>query len=174
MKCEFCDQDASVFLTQLVEGNVKHVLLCSDCAKEHGVTDPSGFSLADLLFGGPATAAATSSASSSKSAANPAPAGNGKACQSCGFSLDDLQRVRRMGCPDCYTAFAQEVAQIIRTMHSGPSHQGKVPAGLMARQVLHQRLEELRSQLTEAISAEHYEEAAAIRDQIRRLSEDAP
>jgi len=168
MKCEFCDQDASVFLTQLVEGSVKHVHLCADCAKEHGVTDPTGFSLADLLFGGPAAAAVAPAVAPKPSAAPPQ--ASGKMCPSCGFTLEDLQRVRRMGCPDCYQAFATEVSQVIRSMHAGPTHQGKVPAGLMARQVLHQRISELQSKLDEAISTEHYEDAAALRDQIRRLS----
>ena len=40
---------------------------------------------------------------------------------------------------------------------------------MMARQVLHQRLEELRSKLDQAIASESYEEAAGIRDEIRGL-----
>jgi protein-arginine kinase activator protein McsA len=35
--------------------------------------------------------------------------------------------------------------------------------------VLHQRLEELRARLDQAVSAESYEEAAGIRDEIRTL-----
>ena len=54
MKCDFCDQKATVFLTQLVEGQMKKVCLCDPCAKERGVTDPTGFSLADVLLGGAA------------------------------------------------------------------------------------------------------------------------
>lgn len=172
MKCEFCDQEASVFLTQLVEGNVKHVRLCASCAKEHGVTDPTGFSLADLLFGGPATAALAPAVVPKPVAASVQT--SGKVCPSCGFTLEDLQRVRRMGCPDCYPTFASEITQIIRGMHVGPTHQGKVPAGLMARQVLHQRISELQVRLDEAVSTENYEDAAAIRDQIRHLSGDVP
>jgi protein arginine kinase activator len=55
-------------------------------------------------------------------------------------------------------------------MHKGTSHIGKVPAGLMAMQALHQRLEELQSRLDQAIASESYEEAAGIRDEIRNLS----
>ena len=39
----------------------------------------------------------------------------------------------------------------------------------MARQVLNQRLEELRSRLDQAVSSESYEEAAGIRDEIRNI-----
>ena len=166
MKCDFCDKKATVFLTQLVEGQMKKVCLCEQCAKERGVTDPTGFSLADLLLGGlPATApqAASHPPASSR--------GGGRKCPTCGFTLDDLRRIRRFGCGDCYTTFSEEVGQMVRGMHKGTSHVGKVPAGLMAMQVLHQRLEELRARLDQAIASESYEEAAGIRDEIRNLGE---
>ena len=166
MKCDFCDNKASVFLTQLVEGQMKKVCLCDGCAKERGVTDPTGFSLADLLLGGlpggPGTVAA------SPSAVTP---GNGKKCVTCGFTLDDLRRVRRFGCSDCYPTFSEEVAQMVRGMHKGTSHVGKVPEGMMAVQFRNQRIEELRSRLDQAIASESYEEAAGIRDEIRNLDE---
>jgi protein arginine kinase activator len=60
---------------------------------------------------------------------------------------------------------------MVRGMHKGTSHLGKVPEGLMAIQFRHQRIEELRSRLDQAISSESYEEAAGIRDEIRTLDE---
>ena len=168
MKCDFCDKKATVFLTQLVEGQMKKVCLCDQCAKERGVTDPTGFSLADLLLGG--IAATTGQAPAGKPQVA-SPGGGGRKCPTCGFTLEDLRRVRRFGCSDCYSTFTEEVGQMVRGMHKGTSHIGKVPAGLMAMQVLHQRLEELRSRLDQAISSESYEEAAGIRDEIRNLSE---
>jgi protein arginine kinase activator len=167
MKCDFCDKKAKVFLTQLVEGQMKKVSLCDGCAKERGVTDPTGFSLADLLLGG--IASTTGQAAVGKS--SPVTSGGGRKCPSCGFTLDDLRRVRRFGCSDCYATFTEEVGQMVRGMHKGSSHIGKVPAGLMAMQVLHQRLEELRARLDQAIASESYEEAAGIRDEIRNLGE---
>jgi protein arginine kinase activator len=164
MKCDFCDNKASVFLTQLVEGQMKKVCLCDSCAKERGVTDPTGFSLADLLLGGVPVGPGT--------AGNPpvVAAGGGRKCPTCGFSLEDLRRVRRFGCSDCYATFSDEVGQIIRGMHQGTSHVGKVPAGLMAQHVRHQRIEELRTRLDAAIASESYEEAAGIRDEIHSLA----
>ncbi len=52
MQCDFCENKASVFLTQLIEGEMKKMSLCEDCAREKGVSDPAGFSLADVLLGG--------------------------------------------------------------------------------------------------------------------------
>jgi protein arginine kinase activator len=166
MKCDFCEQKATVFLTQLVEGQMKKVCLCDNCAKERGVTDPTGFSLADLLLGGLPGGPGTV-----PSHASPLTPGNGKKCMTCGFTLDDLKRVRRFGCSDCYATFGDEVAQMVRGMHKGTSHIGKVPEGLMAIQFRNQRIEELRSRLEQAIISESYEEAAGIRDEIRNLDE---
>lgn len=166
MKCDFCDKKATVFLTQLVEGQMKKVCLCDPCAQERGVTDPTGFSLADLLLGGLPGGPGT--VKTSASAITP---GNGRKCVTCGFTLDDLKRVRRFGCSDCYATFSEEVAQMVRGMHKGTSHIGKVPEGLMAVQFRHQRIEELRARLEQAITSESYEEAAGIRDEIRNLDE---
>ena len=166
MKCDFCSKKATVFLTQLVEGQMKKVCLCEACAQERGVTDPTGFSLADLLLGGLPGGPGTISTNLPGSSP-----GNGRRCPTCGFTLDDLKRVRRFGCSDCYATFGEEVSQMVRGMHKGTSHIGKVPEGLMAIQFRSQRIEELRSRLDQAIASESYEEAAGIRDEIRNLDE---
>jgi protein arginine kinase activator len=163
MKCDFCEKKATVFLTQLVEGQMRKICLCDACAKERGVTDPTGFSLTDLLSGGIPGAGVVTKVKT------PTAAGGGRQCPSCGFTLEDLRRVRRFGCSECYATFAEEVGHMVRGMHKGISHIGKVPEGLMAMQVLHQRLEELRARLDQAIVSESYEEAAGIRDEIRNL-----
>ncbi|MEI7927693.1 MAG: UvrB/UvrC motif-containing protein [Verrucomicrobiales bacterium] len=164
MVCDFCDKKASVFLTQLVDGQMKKVCLCESCAKERGVTDPTGFSLADVLLTGlPGQKAVVSQATTA-----PISIG-GKHCPSCGFTLEDLRRVRRFGCSECYKTFSDELSTILRGMHKGSSHVGKVPKGLMEQQVFDQRLEELRSRLEQAVVSENYEEAAGLRDEIRQI-----
>ena len=169
MKCDFCDKKATVFLTQLVGEKIEKVCLCEPCAKERGVTDPTGFSLADTLLGGiPGSPGPVPIAAGKAPVSTP---GGGRECPTCGFTLDDLRRVRRFGCGDCYATFGEEVAMMVRGMHKGSSHIGKVPAGLMAMQVLQQRIEELRGRLEQAIASESYEEAAGIRDEIHNLGE---
>ncbi|MFM8809364.1 MAG: excinuclease ABC subunit B, partial [Chthoniobacterales bacterium] len=52
MLCDVCQKtDATVYLTQIVEGKMQKVNLCEACAKEKGVSDPTGFAMADLLLG---------------------------------------------------------------------------------------------------------------------------
>ena len=52
MICDVCkEKTANVYLTQIVEGQMQKVNLCDTCSKEKGVSDPTGFALADLLTG---------------------------------------------------------------------------------------------------------------------------
>ncbi|GIT06331.1 MAG: hypothetical protein CM1200mP29_17420 [Verrucomicrobiota bacterium] len=51
MLCDICkEKEATVHLTQMVEGKTKKIDLCEDCSKAKGVDDPAGFSLADLFW----------------------------------------------------------------------------------------------------------------------------
>jgi protein arginine kinase activator len=162
MECDFCHEKATVFLTQLVEGKVKKVKLCEKCAKEKGVTDPTGFALADMLLGEGADEEAV--------VAQIAEVGSGtKSCPECGFALADLKRVRRFGCPACYQAFHAEVEMMLRGMHAGARHIGKAPKGQLERGLRKKRLEQLRKRLDQAVAAEKYEEAAGLRDEIREI-----
>ena len=51
LKCDLCSKPATVHLTQIVNSKIHKVDLCEACAQAKGVTDPSGFSLADLPEG---------------------------------------------------------------------------------------------------------------------------
>ncbi len=166
MKCDYCDSKATVFLTQLAEGQMKKVCLCDSCAKERGVTDPTGFSLAEMLLGDIQKMPMASPGKRRERIA-----GGTKVCPECGFTFDDFQKVRRFGCGNCYQVFADELAPMLRGMHKGYSHMGKVPEGLMESHFRNQRLEELRAKLEQAIASESYEAAADIRDEIRTMDE---
>jgi protein arginine kinase activator len=167
MKCDYCDKKATVFLTQLAEGQMKKICLCESCAKERGVTDPTGFSMADALLEN--FQKAVSGTVTAPTAVKPM--GSGKHCPQCGFSMEDFQKVRRFGCASCYKVFASELAPMLRGMHKGATHVGKVPQGLIESHFRIQRIEELQAKLDQAIASESYEEAAELRDEIRKLNE---
>ncbi len=168
MKCDYCDKKATVFLTQLAEGHMKKVCLCESCAEERGVTDPTGFTLADMLLGNFQKAVGAPGAVTQRKENT---AGGARVCPECGFTLEDFQKVRRFGCGNCYQVFSEELGPMLRGMHKAASHVGKVPEGLMETHFRHQRMEELRTKLEQAIASESYEEAADLRDEIRNLDE---
>lgn len=160
MDCDICGKKAKVHLTQLVGGEIKKITLCDDCAKEKGVTDPTGFALAEMLLG---------KKPGKPVVPVPLSSGPSRSCPTCGFTMDDLRRVRRFGCADCYTTFRDEALQMLKGMHKGTKHCGKAPEGLMEMHERTQRLEELRGRLDQAVVAENYEEAAGLRDEIRQI-----
>ena len=61
------------------------------------------------------------------------------------------------------------MASLLKAMHKSDRHVGKVPGKAAHTIVINERIKELSRDLEKAVSAEKYEEAAQIRDQIRDL-----
>ena len=125
-------QAATVHLTQIVNNKVHKVDLCEACAQEKGVTDPSGFSLADLLL---------------KASLNIEQPSSGARCEQCGFTPADFQKLGRFGCPACYDACKGLLDPMLDGMHKGDAHTGKVPRAAIAPQILYDRLTKLELDL---------------------------
>src|SRR5690625_1296643 len=158
LKCNLCDKLATVHLTQIVNNKVHKVDLCESCAQTKGVTDPSGFSFADLLVKTPFE--------------NDQTTGQLR-CSTCGFSQGDFRKSGRLGCPDCYTVFEHVLAPVLQNMHKGDSHAGKVPKKAAEYRNLRKELAALEEEIQKAIESERYEDAAKIRDQISDLKQSA-
>ena len=155
LKCDLCSKPATVHLTQIVNSKIHKVDLCEACAQAKGVTDPSGFSLADLLL---------------KASLNPEPTSDAR-CESCGFTQQEFKKTGRFGCPACYDHFGAILEPLLDTMHKGSVHTGKVPQRALARRSLFERLTRLESELDQAIRAERYEDAARFRDEIQQAKQ---
>ena len=153
-------------LTQIVGDKMQKVDLCEECAKTKGVNDPAGFSLADLLLG--------LGASQEMAQAG----GDELKCPSCGFTQADFKKAGRLGCSECYTTFADGLEGLFKSMHKGTRHVGKVPAALKQSRDLNERLKYLQKKLDKAVTAEDFEQAANLRDEIKvakdQLSQLAP
>jgi protein arginine kinase activator len=152
-----CKQNAAqVHLTQIVEDKIKKVDLCEDCAKHKGVNDPAGFAITDLLLG---LGAAQEMAHSG--------AGEDLTCPNCGFSAADFKKAGRLGCSQCYVTFSESLENLLKTMHKGTRHVGKVPQSLRQSRDLVERLKQLQKKLDKAVTDEDFEQAAGLRDEIR-------
>ena len=157
MNCDVCKQKAAtVFLTQIVDGKMQKVNLCESCSKEKGVTDPTGFALADLLLGLGAAQEMERGGSVQK-------------CPVCGFSQADFKKTGRLGCGACYETFAEGLASLLKGMHKGTAHVGKVPARAVRSIERESQMKTLQRDLHKAVAAEDYESAAQIRDQIKQF-----
>ncbi len=157
MNCDVCKQKpATVFLTQIVDGKMQKVNLCDVCSKEKGVTDPKGFALADMLLGLGASEEVESTGT-----------GTGTKCPMCGFSQADFKKTGRFGCSNCYEVFSEGLDAMLKGMHKGTTHKGKVPARLVKARQRDEELKRLQRDLRKAVESEKYEEAAALRDKIK-------
>jgi protein arginine kinase activator len=157
MLCDVCKcNDATVFLTQILEGKMQKVNLCDACSKEKGVQDPTGFALADLLLGIGAAEEIEKGAPTQK-------------CLVCGYTQADFKKTGRLGCSTCYTTFAEGLNTLLKAMHKGTEHVGKLPQRAQRTLELSDRMRLLTESLEKAVAEEKYEAAASLRDQIKQL-----
>ena len=146
-------------LAQIDGDKMQKVDLCEECAKTKGVNDPTGFSLADLLLGLGAS-----------QEIEQAGAGVELRCARCGFTQADFKKSGRLGCPDCYRTFSQAMEGLLKTMHKGTRHVGKVPVAQQAANEAGDRLKALQKKLAKAVESEDFEQAAVLRDEIKKAS----
>jgi protein arginine kinase activator len=173
MNCDLCQTEkATIFFSQMVEGKLQKVNLCKCCADDKGVTDPTGFALADMLEGMGQQTSVDHSMSK-----------DDLVCSSCGFSQSDFKKTGRFGCADCYHVFDEGLDGLLEAMHKHTQHVGKVPASFPDLPELpevempapppeptrHDRLSELKQALSKSVEDEDYEEAARLRDVISQL-----
>jgi len=154
MVCDICKKtDATVYLAKIVGGKLLKANLCESCAKEKGVEASAGFD-EDLLVGLGADIKIESP---------------GAQCSVCGFSQADFKKTGRLGCSACWETFETGLASLLKAMHKGDHHVGKVPAKAMHTLVLSGKIRELSEQLDKAVAEEKYEDAAQLRDEIREM-----
>lgn len=163
MKCCVCqEREATVHLTQIAGEKMQKLDLCEECAKKKGVNDPTGFSLADLLLG--------LGASQEMEQAAAATEGGELKCPHCGFTQADFKKAGRLGCPECYRTFSEGLEGLLKTMHKGTRHVGKVPEALRQTLDFKERARQLQKKLAKAIEQENFELAAQLRDEIKQLN----
>lgn len=160
--CDVCGENPAVMqLTQVVDNKTTTYRLCERCAAEKGLHTPGASGnapLADFLakMGGdqPRLEGTESDLK----------------CAFCGLTASEFKKVGRLGCPQCYSTFEQSLRGLLRRIHGGTQHVGKVylPPDPSVTE-LEKRLEGLRRKLQRAIDTEDFERAAELRDQIRSL-----
>lgn len=159
--CDNCGGDeAVVHLTQIVNNEMTTFHLCETCAAEKGLEptpESVNFPLTDFLA----------------QMGEEEPGGQerpSEACSFCGLTFDDFRETGRLGCPQCYSTFEPHLRGLLRRIHGGTKHVGKVylPPDPSASE-MEKRVEALRRKLERAVAAEDFERAAELRDEIRTL-----
>jgi protein arginine kinase activator len=157
VKCQECGQTATVHLTDIVSGHKREVHLCQDCAEKRELVKHQELNLSAILqtvIGqhiGPMTDELAR-----------------LTCPSCGIKYMEFKAEGRLGCPQDYDVFRAALAPLLQRIHRALRHVGKIPVHAVRNAALQSELMDLRQSLRRAVDAEHYEEAARLRDLIRQ------
>lgn len=156
--CQFCGQPATIHLTDILQKKKKESFLCEACAREKQLI-PDGPApqlnlnvLVDLVVGKPLI-------ERDDSVIGPA-----LTCPTCGLKYATFRADGRLGCPHDYEAFREALVPLLERVHRQTQHRGKVPL----RELRTVELTRLREELQAAVADERYEEAARLRDTLRR------
>ena len=158
MLCDICGKKkATVHLTEIVDDQMTEMHLCDECAREKSVQMEQQFGLADLLAGLSDFGKQVKDYEKVK-----------LECSNCRMNYEDFKKFGRLGCSECYTAFRDHLAALLKKIHGSNRHFGKAPVRLSpAEGEKPKTLDDLRKQLHQAIQIEDFEKAAELRDKIR-------
>ncbi len=166
MLCERCGKKAaSVHVTKIINGNKTELYLCDNCAKEKGeeISFEGKFPLHQFFSGlmgfvppgGSETVVPTGY--------------SGIQCPGCGLTYTQFGQIGHFGCDQCYEAFGKNLVPLLRRLHGNQKHMGKIPARAGSFVKIKKEVERLREELQRKVAEEAFEEAAELRDKIRKL-----
>lgn len=172
MICDKCKlKQASVHYRYNDNGKVTEMHLCQNCAKEEGLLNDGeslmyqnnngslfGSNFFSIPFGGILD-------SKPKNV-------NLRVCSSCGMSEIEFRNSGKFGCEKCYSVFKDLVYEMLLKLHSSTEYKGKIPAAYNEKISVSKKLEKLKEDMADAVLKQEYEEAARIRDVIKKLESD--
>lgn len=159
MKCQKCTKAATLHITEvLAEDQFEELHLCEECAHKYLYEQPAQK--------GPAKQGGSASAEEGDDAGL-----LNRECPACGIKFVEFRNSGRLGCPNDYQEFREELMPLLENIHGETRHVGKTPRRLPQSKQTQSELIQLRKQLLQAVNREAYEEAARLRDRIRQLEE---
>lgn len=180
MLCQNCNEnEANVRYTQIINGVKKEMMLCDKCAHELGISGidfnmPIDFSnfFGDLLneYENTELLPTISMPKVLK-------------CNKCGLTFDKFIDTGKFGCDNCYSVFEQRIDPILKRLHGNnryigrniknQSAQNNIPKENISKkeETKLDKISKLKAELKQKIKEEKYEEAAKIRDEIKKIEE---
>lgn len=169
MLCEKCKrEEASIHLTEIIKDVKSEVHLCEKCARSIGLNSKiSNFSISvpEML-----SFLDVSEVDETRDLIT---------CETCGLSFMDYNKDGKLGCPDCYKYLEDSLETVIISYHGEKKHIGKFPDNpgtsnkhIVVKSVKKEKnsLDDLKSELSDAVHDERFEDAAVLRDEIKKRS----
>lgn len=169
MLCDLCHKEEAIMhWTVLVNNQKTDLNLCENCAVKKGLITPGKMKFKELLPLIPNT----------KEMEN-------TKCSNCGLSIKEFQSAAKLGCPQCYEEFKKILIPLLKYIHGNAEHIGKIIE--MEKNEQSKKLKNtpekqkltydkkrniIEKQLKTAIANESYEEAACLRDELKKLEDE--
>lgn len=158
MKCDKCGNPSVYHSTFIVNGVSRSTNLCRDCAIKEGVFTNQKTNLFDDLF------------SSFQDMLGFEQVEN-LVCPVCKTTLKEFKTSGRLGCPNCYEVFREEISNILKRIAPSEKHQQDTIKTKVVKHKLtkEEQISNLREEMKAAVAEERYEDAAKIKKQIAKL-----
>lgn len=163
MKCQYCEKPATFHITELTGPEPSEMHLCEEHARVY-LTQSKEPEPPEGGFGG-ALAQQMKVGQTAEDLARL----DQRACPVCGITFYEFRHAGRLGCPHDYVCFHRELEPLIMNIHGAVKHVGKQPRHGVPGTDHQTRLIQLRREMKEAVEQENYEQASALRDEIRRI-----
>ena len=182
MLCDNCGKrEANVRYSENINGRKKELHLCEECGKKLGIENmdfnmPIDFS---SFFGGLLEDFGTNDFMPLFNEVKQLK------CDNCGYTFEDIVNTGKLGCENCYSVFENRLDPIIKKIQGSNKHvgrTGKIIDSKISEKINNKdsktennkdvsKVEKLQNDLKKAIKEEKYEEAAKIRDEIKKLED---
>ena len=159
MKCDRCGNPSVYHSTLIVNGVSKKTSLCRECAIKEGVFETEKPSLFDEMFSSFADMIGFEQVEN-------------LVCPVCKTSLREFKSSGKLGCPNCYDMFRDEISSVLKRIAPYETHKQETIKTIKTKpQKLSkdEQIKALREEMKQAVSEERYEDAAKIKKQITKL-----
>lgn len=186
MLCQNCGKnEANVRYMQVINGVKKEMALCEKCSKELGI------GVEHFDFNMPINLSSFLGEFLQESEPNflqEMMPQKSLTCEECNMSYDDFINTGKFGCSNCYEIFSDRIDPLLKNLHGSNRHVGRgIPVskneekistnktkqehvgGDSLKSTQNTKLDELKNNLKIAIQEERYEDAAKIRDEIKKI-----
>ncbi len=130
MLCDICQmREAKIFYTEIVNGKKTEQHLCEQCASEHTAFPIGDMGGKQIPIGNILSGILNRYMNDRENDAPETVPGKDSepVCPECGTTESELLKYGRMGCPVCYSVFADIVNRNFKASQGGTSHCGKEP-----------------------------------------------
>ncbi len=163
MKCQKCEKPATFHITDLTGEELLALHLCPECARDYLQPEEASVATAPTITG------FIQQQLTLEQTAEDLKELDSKECPVCGVTFYEFRQSGRLGCPNDYSFFGNELEPLLINVHGNSKHVGKRPKRGSDDTEAQTEVIRLRRDMKEAIEQEDYERASKLRDKIRSI-----